>query len=574
MLPLQGWPVIPGPELFELKRRQDAGERIFTCEWRVLTGDEMRAIVKDVHNHGMTVGPYLAWGTPNRSDEYKTWGEELICDPMTGIGCDGIAGCWNSANADAMAGLLRDRIKDLDIDGFRTDAGFMAALCNSAHHAHYGSECGWTDDDGKLQSSRNLFSARRMAQRAYRLFHGGVKADGVCVKHIYNGTRYDAILGHTDSVMSAEGAEMKARSLKEFPLEFYRASVMGDPHGWQVSYMAKAEKVGADARLGMCVLHNLNPRGGHEILKGLTTSYSRSSSHASASGIWAAREWIAPYERGLELWGYWKNAKLLDTGHPDVKGTLYVRRGDRILLGLQNLGREGVESAVRIDLKALGFDGKVFAYDPLIHEEIAIDGGSLKLALTSEGFRLVQIASKPFDVFVPEKVGPNLVAEINESVTPDWRASQYVDERKPQPPTPNDLRYENGVLVIEGRGDNFVGLAKTLATTTSPGKAYMFEADAHVDAGDGAFLGENVDLSFFWISFGETSNYNHDFRIYGSQMPPNYTEKVRLYFVRGEAPLMVDFRMRLGKGKATLKNIGVYEIKSAPEWCKRRTGLP
>jgi len=565
IFPLQGWPIIAGEELFELKRRQEAGEQIFTCEWRACTKEEMLSAVATAHQYGLAITPYLGWGLPSRSQTYRVYGEELTTDPLRGIGCDAHSPCWNTPLADVLTALLRDRILDLDIDGFRTDAGWYAAPCENPYHAGYGSECGWIDDAGQVQPSRNLFAARRMAQRAYRLFHGSVKKDGLCIKHIYNGTRYDLILGHTDSVMSAEGGEMKASSLKEFPLEFYRASVLGDPHGWQVSYMAKAERVGYDARLGICLLHNLNPRGWHEIMRGLTTSYTRSATDGSPSAVWAAREWISPYEKGLELWGYWKNAKYLDTGHPDVKGTIYLRRGDKILLGLLNLDRHPIETTVRLDLKALGFTGKVYAYDPPLREEVPVEGGTLQLAFTPEGMRMIQIAAQPFDIFAPEKVGPNLITGLD---LKDWRVVQYVDERKPQTATPDDLRVESGTVVMQGKGDNFVGLSRNI-TAIEKGKPYMLEAEVHVDCDDGRFMAEKVE-HFFWISCGETFQYNHDFRVYGSQMAPGHVEKVRLYFVP-TGYLMVDFRMNRAKGKAMIQNISLHELKSAPPWVKHGT---
>ena len=50
-------------------------------------------------------------------------------------------------------------------------------------------------------------------------------------------------------------------------------------------------------------------------------------------------------------------------------------------------------------------------------------------------------------------------------------------------------------------------------------------------------------------SFGETTSYNHDFRIYGSQMVPGHVEKVRLYFIP-TGNLMVDFAdLLLAKAK-------------------------
>lgn len=567
MFPLQGWPIVPNAGNTEkLKELQKGG--LLAGTWPVLNLEQMRAIVATAHKIGVAVTPYAGWGIQSESEEYKTYGEEMIVHPLSGMGCGGVSPCWNTSMQDMYTALLRDRILDVDIDGFRMDSGFSVINCQDLQHSGYGSTCGYFDDDGKLQPSMAIFAARQAAQRAYRLFHGGVKQDGLCLHHIHYGNRFDPILDHMDGVVSAEGAEMKARSLTEFPLDFFRANVMGDAHGWQVIYMAKAERVGYDARLGICLLHNFNPRGGHEMQKSLTTSYCRSSNLGTGAQVWAARDWIGPYEKGTELWGYWKNAKYLATGNANVKGTFQVRRGEKLLLGLLNLDRKAVEVPVRIDLQALGFTGKLYAYDPMLREAVALDGNMIKLAFTPEGMRLIQIASSPFDIFVPEKVGANLIAELVNGVPQGWSAGQYVDEKDLRKPTLDELHIENGVLTIQGRGDNVVGLRKSIAASEK-GKPYMLEAEVRVDCADGSFLGENVDNSYFWISCGVTSSYNHDFRLFGSQMAPGHTEKVRLYFIRGEDPIMVDFRMSRAKGAVTIKNLALYELKSAPPWCKQ-----
>jgi len=49
----------------------------------------------------------------------------------------------------------------------------------------------------------------------------------------------------------------------------------------------------------------------------------------------------------------------------------------------------------------------------------------------------------------PKKHFPRL-AELVNGVPEGWRASQYVDEKKVQTPTPEDLRIENGTIVMQG----------------------------------------------------------------------------------------------------------------------------
>src|ERR1044071_2973809 len=252
-------------------------------------------------------------------------------------------------------------------------------------------------------------------------------------------------------------------------------------------------------------------------MKGVTTSYCRSINYGTPTPVWAAREWIGPYEKSTELWGYWKNAQLLDTGSAEIKGTFHVRRGERILLSMLNLDRKAIEVPVRLDLKALGFTGKVYAYDPFLREEITLQGDTFKLAFTPEGIRLIQIAAKPINDFVPEKVGANLLAELTNGVPAGWVANQYVDQNNLQKPKPEELLIENGTVVIQGRGDNIVGLRKNGAAS-GKGKPYMLEAEVHVDAGNGSFLATDVDAGFFWISCSMTSSHNHDFRFYRNRI--------------------------------------------------------
>jgi len=98
----------------------------------------------------------------------------------------------------------------------------------------------------------------------------------------------------------------------------------------------------------------------------------------------------------------------------------------------------------------------------------------------------------------------------------------------------------------------------------------MLEAEVLIEAGDGAFLGEMVDQDWFGISCGETTSYNHDFRLFGSQMVPGHAEKVRLYFVP-TGHLTVDFRMNRANGKVTIKNLALHPQKSAPPWANHGT---
>ena len=472
--------------------------------------------------------------------------------------------CWNTPVQDAYTSLFADRLKDIDLDGFRLDAGFSVDNCSSLVHKGYGSECGWLDDKGNLQPSKHLFAARRAAQRVYRLFHDpnpkdGRKSGGWCIQHVHGGNRYDPILANMDAVLSVEGAEMMMKNLEEQPLDFYRANVMGDQHGYQVVYLPKSRAMGTDSFYGIALLHNFMPRGGYSVAYN-EVSYSRAA--GSPREIWRAKEWIGPFDKGTEFWGYWKNDKLLDTGSKTLVGSFHVRRGEKLLLGVLNQQRKPVEGKIKLDLKTLGFGDKVYAFDPIVKEPLALDGGTLTLTFTPEGYRCVEIASKPFAEFVPEKVGENLIPEAapgnwpNGGVPAGWTSSKYVDEKQPLQLTDADVSVKDGSIVITGDGSTNYRFTKQIGGT--PGKFYVLEVEATIES-EGPFLGELPDVSNFTVMCGDI--YLGHKRSMTSQPLPGTTQKFRLY---AEAPGAVDIRFSKSKGKAIIKKLELYEIKALP----------
>jgi hypothetical protein len=527
--------------------------------------DDQR-VVKSAQEYGRRVAPYSGWYLPYDSEEALAFGDEMVATPLRGGGCASSLCCWNTSTTDAFVGLMADRVKDLGIDGFRMDAGFSAESCDNPNHAGYGSVCGWTDDAGKPQASRGLFAARRAAQRMYRIYHDGKRKDEeqVCLHHIHQGNRYDFVLDHMDGVVSAEGAETHISAVKELPLDFYRANVMGDAHGYQVSYMPKTAAFGYDFKYGIALLHNIQPRGSHGILAILENSYSRSA--VAVTAVWAARDWIGPWDKGTELWGYWKNAKYLDTGDPGVKGTFYARRGEKLLLAVLNVERKSVDLNVRLDLKALGFAGKVYAYDTIAREDVPVNGDRIPLQVNPEGFRMVLLSAKPFRPFVPEPVGDNLAPDCDpakwpkEGAPPGWNVVTQLDKRNPLPTTTAQLRGEDGAIVIEGDGTNTVSLQKNIPFT--PGKSYMLDAEVRVECADGVFLGPRSDACFFRISLGEY--YDNDKRSIDSQMPPGRYQKVRLCYTPKKDALCIRMYLQQGKGKAIVRKLAVYELKEPP----------
>ncbi|MBI2194906.1 MAG: hypothetical protein HYU36_23245 [Planctomycetes bacterium] len=510
---------------------------------------ELAAWGKRLHDRGVQVTPYSGWFISRKAQVYPTWGGEMVVEPLIdgGCGCDTV--CWNTPVADAYLWQMRQAAISTGYDGFRMDAGFSVSPCSSFKHRGYGSVCGWRDEAGNVQPGLAIFAAREAAKRAYRMFHGDeITESGLCLHHIHGGCRIAAIMSHWDGVVSAEGLERTARTLKDFDLSFWRAAIMEDRSGLQVIYGPKTDTLGHDSRLAVGALHRLTVRGGFGVSI-QEASYSRAA--RPAGQVWQAEDWVQWLDPGTEFLGYWENGHVLNTGHPEVYGSLHVRRGKKLLLALLNREMRPMERAVRLDLAALGFRGRVYGMDAVLHTPIEIRDGVFTVSLTAEGFRLVKIADRPFECVEPEKRSENLVPELDPSKWPaegipaGWTAGDAASA----------FSAAAGEIVIRGKAD----LPRQLyrGVTLSPDKHYVLEAEVRLECDNGVYLGPNAPQHHFGIAFG---GFYYPLRTLGSQLLPGRYETFKIFASTTRDP-GVSLRLWLnGDGKAFIRRIGVYEV--------------
>lgn len=516
---LQGWPEHKTPEYHAKAKR----------------------IVKTVHDAGARIAPYTGWFLHRQSSVYPAYGSEMVSDPVLDMGVGSDSVCWNTPVQDAFVSRLQDRIHDTGIDGFRLDAGFVSLVsCSSLKHHGYGSTCGYYDDWGKLQGSMSIFAARKAAQRAYRLFRGGVIKDGLPIQH-QTPARIPPIWSFLIASLSVEGADTRIRTLKEYPFESYRSVVMGDSFGVQTIYLPKSDVTGYDARFGIALLHNMTPRG-QAFMLNKEVSYSRSA--GSPVGVWRAKDdWAQALDPKTEFWGYWKNAKFISTGSDDVKASFYVRRGEKMLLTVMNTDRAPLEREVKLNLKELGFQ-TAFAQDAITGEDLELQNGALKLEFTPESYRLIKITPQPLPPAI-KKVGADLLAGEWRSVGVlpiGWNGGN------------NLVQTENGALTLSP------GASLSKRVPTQSGKTYIAEVLARVDCENGAYLGQHADTDFFKVVLGKAGPQST--RTLSSQVLPGRFQLMRVQY-KADADLtwlLLDLVLT-AKGKVTIKSVEVFEVE-------------
>lgn len=543
-----------------------AKEADMTCaeRWRVYTGkggrlddlqgwpevhtqesiEETAQAIEPAHAAGLKVLPYTGWQINRKATVYPIFGSEMVTLPMIDSGCQSDACCWNTPVQDVFTSLLKDRIADSKIDGFRMDAGYVDLYkCSSLKHRGYGSECGWIDDDGNLQGSLPIFAARKAAERGYRLFHGGAYKEGLCIQ-ARTPSKCPPIWSFFDAALCAEGADVHIHTMKELPLEFYRTIQMGDAHGVHMVYMPKSDVTGMDSRLGIALLHNDSPRG-HYLTPDSEVSYSRSASAQKASWKLVGRWMKYPENPKTQFWGYWKNSKFVQTNSDDLKASFYLIPGERMLLTVMNFDRKPVEGTVKLSLKDLGFK-QAFVQDGITGEQLPLENGVVKLDILPEGYRLLKITTKQPSHGIPQKIGDNLIADSDPSKWPakglpaGWTGDASL------------VKIEDGNLVL-APGANF---GRGIALDKN--KRYMLEVEARVDCDDNANLGPNILSDRFQVLVqGGGQRWE---RTIASQLLPGKYETMRLVLNApiDQAGLSLNFK---GKGKPLIRKIGLYAIQ-------------
>jgi hypothetical protein len=517
----QGWPEMPSKDL--LKGRLER--------------------MAKAHAAGAKILPYTGWFINRKAGVYPVFGAEMVSIPAVDVGCGCDACCWNTPVQDVFDALLAERVGECHVDGFRMDAGFVDLhRCSSLKHRGYGSVCGWVDDDGKLQGSLPIFAARKAAERAYRIFHGGAHKDGICIQ-ARSPCKSPVFWSFFDAALCSEGMDTKIRTLKELPLEFYRTVQMGDAYGVQLVYMPKSDVTGMNSRLGISAIHGDPPRGSS--IPDDEVSYSRSALNSMA--LWKlAGDWMKyPSDPKTEFWGYWKNSKFAQTSGEDLKASFYVRRGERLLLAAMNLERKAVEGAVKLDLAALGFK-EAFAQDALTGEDLTVAQGALKLDFLPEGYRLVRVTAAKPSPGVPQATGEDLFAAASPEKWPaGGLAPGWSGDAKLVKPAGGELELAPGVSL-------------TTVARLDPAKRYMVEVEARVECDDGVYLGPQITKDCFRVM--AQGGGRRWIRTMSSQDLPGRYETLRLVL---DAPLdAMSLQMTLeGKGKVCVRALRFRAIQ-------------
>lgn len=396
--------------------------------------DRLKKQFDIVHSTGAKMCPWGSWFCiPTSIPEWPLWGAEMVVQPMRSDLGKSFTACYNSPFTDFLVGNFASNARSVGIDGMRHDTIAPQVECQSEYHG-----CGWRDEYGNLQPSVNLFAAREYFKRLYRVFHGGVRKNGVCYFPLA-GPPINAIDSFVDIHEIGEGNFEHGKTLKEgYPQEDVRVRHTGTAYGFVTSSNLKGQPLQAVERMAALFVAGSNPRlafagNPHYGYRGYQKIYQRTPNVVET---WNAWKWIDVGNQSI--WKpYWENADLLKlkvvgrvpsrgespsptpaegsgptTTKPETYGSFYYIPGKRVLLIVTNYEQEPLAGLVaKLDLKKLGFKGSETLYgeDAVTEEFVEVKDGAVSLDLFAQRYRMIKIsADKPR--LHPDNLGENVFA--------------------------------------------------------------------------------------------------------------------------------------------------------------------
>ncbi|MCF7837188.1 MAG: DUF6067 family protein [Candidatus Marinimicrobia bacterium] len=534
----KGWPEMTDPEQIAQHRRR---------------GDIIHAL-------GGRVIAYAGWWMPRDAAVFQDFGMEMIAQPITPGGLNTLYCCYNTPYTEIWTHLWKQRIHDTGVDGYRLDASFEPTRCASLEHRGHGSECGWIDDDGKVQPSYGMFAAREASKRTYSLFHGLERKGGLCGHH-HNFGLPDPRASHCDFFLNVEGPERVVLTLRDWPLAYWRARVMSEQHGTWVIYAGKIPNLGYNSIYGLALLHNTIPRSlpGNVLYAG--SNYGRGLSPGTVANVWKSLEWFEAHQpRQRQLLGYWNNEHVVRSSEPDsVKITLVNRPGQKLLLTALNLDRQARRARVTLDLDALGFGGETVHVMDIVEpwRPLVLEDGALDLTFLPEGYRYLALSREPFspeDALpdIPRPVGENLFAAPRAA---DWNLAALPHRGSVAGPAqvgPEGLRLESG-------GDDGETLL-SFNLDAEPGRDYLLTAHVRLEPRNPPYCSVNVRQGLrLQILETEAPGGHARFQELGSQYLEGESYPLTLLFRCEGAGARVLFRLT-GETAAVIEGLDFREV--------------
>lgn len=340
------------------------------------------------NRQGVPILGHTGFALPTDTEDFEYYGMEMVARPLVSRGRYGYAFTATPAYIDAYVGRYKKIAEETGWSGLQSDGGL-----NPVYSENLEAGFGWYDNDGELRGSYPIFAYRELARRLYNVFHGEVSFPDLPngFGHITNHTYFPlgAVHSFVDSLHTGESRRSWG-SFITFDRETERSIYPGRALGVPLLCLPKLDKVehGGRGRIAFALAYNMNPLH-NRILNHINNADYRKASYP-AHLVWEARAWIGAHPDIYH--GYWESQHLVSFDQEEFLGTLYLRPGEKALLGVINWLPEDRTVEATLNLREIGIpSGRLVLEDAITGERIEAPGGRMRLDVGGDGYRLLRL---------------------------------------------------------------------------------------------------------------------------------------------------------------------------------------
>jgi hypothetical protein len=258
-------------------------------------------------------------------------------------------------------------LDDLEFHACYTDGLAQVYPCQNTRHG-----CGYYDERGTLHSTWPLFATREMMKRMYRLIHAR-HPDAYLVNHV----SFNIIIpsmSFTDVCYSGEHEQYE-------DLTKFRVRWQGKQWGIWPILLGDDSHTYKQLHMTYCLLHGVSvwPQG----------FLARNDMFRKTAMLWQTYDRFG-YRSAAWIPYYRADPELLQSLTANVKTSVYLKRRQRAMLVVANLGQNAVTGLVRVNLAAMGLQGAA-AVNALDGRPLTLNHGTLSVPLKATSFVLVEI---------------------------------------------------------------------------------------------------------------------------------------------------------------------------------------
>jgi hypothetical protein len=364
-------------------------------------GNDLRArLLKDAirlyHEAGLRwVTLYMLWHVPdNWPNQHGVYWREMAKHPLV-PSFEGFLFEPGAAFNDWYLWEVDRTVRELDIDGMYQDSSPHREITANLYTG-----TGWQDEEGNLRGSYPVFATRELHKRVWVLFHAQRKKDGLVYSHNSH-LICPVVESFCDVHHCGEGSAIRDPDI--FVGKFY-----GYPAGIPVTFTRWNNPIYPEKRMhswrtALILDIDLKAHPGYivanEFAKNKLGREALDKGYAPDSivvgrlwDVWRAYPW-----QGSVWHAPWDAAALVDAGHPDLKTALHCNPGKAAQLIVSNFSDKTIEAAVKVDLRAMGFDpARVTLTDVITPKDSPVcKDGVITLTVQDWRWRMLLIAPQP-----------------------------------------------------------------------------------------------------------------------------------------------------------------------------------